>query len=406
MIKSFSLGAALLFTTLVNVESKPYFVVFGDETSDIGNNETYVFGFPTWHSRPSSGPMWNEYLAHYNNYTLINFALPGSVSNLTNLLANEPKGDQYVNSATQFQNYGSVFGNRLNKTAIQSDIAVIQLGFNDLYMSNLPFNSKSVDTNFVNSISSSLLMHADIAYSFGYRNLVVTDIQSIDKMPIAQKYNAQDVENFKNHVDALNEKLRSGVSSYISSKKSELKSFKIFSLNDFYNAATSQDVIKALNLTSSTDSCYPVASTAVFKQACIDSDKIAYYGGTTLNTKLHALLGAAFAETLASSDFAINGTSLVSIIKKYNVTGAGAAVNFMYNKDSVKTGKLDVDEYNFAAAKNNSASLITTKNNDISTDGTDGKVTVNTSQQSSAIYSANLSGSAFALLCLLVAASF
>ncbi|OMH84374.1 hypothetical protein AX774_g2090 [Zancudomyces culisetae] len=182
-------------------------------------------------------------------------------------------------------------------------------------------------------------------------------------MPDAQRFSTQNIQNFSNYVNAVNLKTKLYALEYIKSKGSDMQSFKIVSLYDFYNAVTSQDVATALNLTLSTDSCYPVVPTAVIRQACLDSDKLAYFGATTLNTKLHALLGAAFTEAMTTNNLFISGTSLASIAQKYNVTGAGTTTNFLYGNTTAQTGTLNINEYNSTGIQENGAVLLSDENN-------------------------------------------
>ncbi|OMJ13366.1 Thermolabile hemolysin, partial [Smittium culicis] len=82
MMFSKLVSCSIVLALSVSAASKRL-IVFGDSLSDIGNVDRAKNVIPWVPGRFSNGPMWNEYLAYNNNYTLINYAYGGATCNNT-----------------------------------------------------------------------------------------------------------------------------------------------------------------------------------------------------------------------------------------------------------------------------------------------------------------------------------
>ncbi|PWA02715.1 hypothetical protein BB558_001146 [Smittium angustum] len=382
VLKSVILGSLMVATTL-SAGIKPQLVVFGDTLSDIGNIENVTFVVPWWNGHFSTGPIWNEYLAYYKNYTLVSYAIGGATSNNTfvNMLAQDNVTTSSV--PDQIVTYTGVFGGKYNTSALADDVVAIEIGANDFLRIALLLAGDEIDVPaFIDGLVSNIINSLQSLIEFGYRKLLVTDIPDFKTIPEVIAFGETVSFKIDEYVRAANTKLNVAAQKLATDNSESIDYVRVVSFYNTLSAVTKKNVADALSITVVDKECYPVANRTLIS-SCDNPDQYVFADLIHPTTTIQALLGAIFAEIIDNGSFNYTEANLLALIKEYNVTSAKSQTNFMYSSpDSAKTGKLVIDEYTIKQSIANAPALIRA-NNAASSNGTSGNSTSGNSTSTS-----------------------
>ncbi|PVU96649.1 hypothetical protein BB561_001047 [Smittium simulii] len=330
--------------------------------SDIGNSLNTT-NPARWFGRFSNGPVWNEYTCYYNNYTLINYAIEDSVTNHTifNVFGNVPQKSPSI--VDQIQNFTTTFKNAFNNRSIENDIAVIQLSLNDLSLyASLVKSNGLQDTNFVKKLVTSIYNSVNTLNSFGYKKIIVTDIPEIKYLPFKDMVDPQMVKIIQEMTPKINRLIFQTIVSYARSNRKDLDWIKTVSIDTMFQLSKKSSVTDALGITYSNIPCNNVSPTNVLISTCTDPDQYFFNDATSLSTKVHALIGAVFSQVINNTSFSYDPISIISLIPRFNITGAGSFNNFLYFANTSQTGMVNVSEYNFNSTLDSASNISNQKN--------------------------------------------
>ncbi|PVU86961.1 hypothetical protein BB559_006301, partial [Furculomyces boomerangus] len=363
VFKSVILGSLMAATTL-SASIKPQLVVFGDSLSDIGNIENSTRAAPRWNGHFSTGPLWNEYLAYYKNYTLVNYAIGGATSN--NTFVNLMTQGNYTNPSIldEIATYTDVFGGKYNASALVNDIAVVGIGANDfIYASKLLVANEINMVTFTDGVVSNIINTVQSLITFGYRKLLVADISDLKALPIFLPFGETGGSNVDKYVTTVNTKLTVATQRLATDNSKSVEYIRVVNLYKFLSVLTNKNVTDVLGITVIDKECYPVTENNTLISSCDNPDQYVFTDEVHPTTTVQALLGATFAEIIDNGSFNYTEANLLALIKEYNVTSAKSQTNFLYSSpDSAKTGKLVIDEYNIKQSIANAPALIKEKN--------------------------------------------
>ncbi|PWA01004.1 hypothetical protein BB558_002927 [Smittium angustum] len=376
---AFTLLASLSFFSLpvlAQATSKPSLIVFGDSLSDLNNRKYFTnqaYPVPLWYGHYSNGPVWNEYFSFFNSYSLINFAVGGAVSN-----------DSFVNSISganitlpsvndQISIFNKTFGNLYpNKTAIQNDIGIIEIGSNDINLSvsgiasgNITF--KEFSSGFIISITNA----AQSFIKMGYRKLIFIDIPDAQTIPSFAFIPAPLAPTIIDYIQRTNN-LISQTAKILNSQNSAVDYVRVFSFFDSFKALVNPQVTAALNITNTSDPCHVInANETELISSCSNPDQYLFIDGFHPHTRPHALLGAILSEFVKTQNFSLSTDVVLEIIKKYNISSISSTSNPLFFANSSATGILNINEYNVSNAIQNAKNIAQNKND---TPGTETKL--------------------------------
>ncbi|PVU94624.1 hypothetical protein BB561_002409 [Smittium simulii] len=358
-ISTFALLCIASYT--VPVASKPHLVVFGDSFSDNGNIPNTENSLTLWKGHFSDGPVWNEYLAYFNDYTLINYAYGGATSNDTSVIKFTGTSPRRPSVPSQISNFTSTFGGKFLPEAITQDIAVVEVGTNDINFGiELIVNNTIDKENYSDSIVSNILESVDRIRNLGYRKILVTTVPNLKTSPFILDYSISGRENASNFINLINEKLVLAINKRAyPNNNSEVN---IVDLDKILSLVTGQ-IGKELGIKVTDKRCYELADGKI-KSICPNSNEYMFKDEIHPTTKVHSFIASVFAEIIKNAEFKIDIESTLPLIAKYDLANANSLSNFMYYSDSYQTGKMKIESYNILRANINTRSIINTHNRD------------------------------------------
>ncbi|PWA00944.1 hypothetical protein BB558_003010 [Smittium angustum] len=311
---AFTLIATLsLFSlsTLAQATSKPSLIVFGDSYSDVNNKNyftNYTYPVPYWHGRYSNGPVWNEYFSLFNSYSLIKFAVAGAVSN--NSFVNSVSGANITLPSVnnQISIFNKTFGNLYpNKTAIQNDIEIIEIGSSDINFSVSMIASGNITfEEFSSGFTVSITKAAQDFIKMGYRKLVFIDIPDAQTIPSFVFIPAPLAPTIIDYIQKTND-LISQTAKILNSQNSAVDYVRLFSFFDSFKALVNPEVTAALNITNISDPCHIInANETELISSCSNPEQYLFIDGFHPHTRPHALLGAILSEFVKTQNFSLS----------------------------------------------------------------------------------------------------
>ncbi|PVU92952.1 hypothetical protein BB559_003524 [Furculomyces boomerangus] len=374
-IIAFTTSISLLAcTSLAQTQPNPHLIVFGNSLSDVNNRNVfseYVSPIPYWHGRFSNGPVWNEYLAYFSNYTLINFAVGGAVSNDTFVNSISGQNITLPSANDQVDLYQSVFGNLItNKTAIQNDIGVIEIGGNDALYSIPGMLTKNITfETFSTGYVYSVINAAQKFINLGYRKIIITDIPDLQLVPSFNIVPTSLAPTIMSYIQQTNALLSSAINILVS--KNSVDYVRLFSFYNYFRILANPTVASALNITNVSNPCYVVntVSNSVVS-SCTNSDQYMYIDTFHPETRPHAFFGAVANEFIKNQNFVLTTSSALQIIQNYNLSSISSVSNPLFIANSSTTGMLNINEYNISNAAKNAGFLVKVQNGTDNPNGT------------------------------------
>ncbi|OMJ26381.1 Phosphatidylcholine-sterol acyltransferase [Smittium culicis] len=356
--------ASLFLSSLALSANASKLVVFGNSLSDVWNKINFVdshFAVPYFFGRYASGPVWNEYLTHFNNYTLINYAVGGALSN--NTFINDIVGTNITlpSAMDQISMFQDVFSPLYtNKTDLKSDIAVVEIGGNDIfYSSALVLNNTVNPETFAKNMVDNIMSSANKLVDFGYVNIIVAQIPNLATSPFSKSLTVQQRDFLSALVVYANKLIAEKVASLDTTLQNSSGWAKVLELFDLFQLIVDEsDITKALNITVLDKECY-VTNEAEDKllSSCDNPDNHLYIDLYHPETRPHSLIGALASEMLGNSSFSLNKESTLYLISKYNISDFGYSKNALFTSTSNSTGFLNIKEFNITSSKSNAKSI-------------------------------------------------
>ncbi|PVU92736.1 hypothetical protein BB561_003638 [Smittium simulii] len=382
MLSNLSGVVALSLAASITVSAaKPHLVVFGNSLSDIGNVENLSTDIPYWNRRFSNGPVWNEYLAYFNNYTLINFAIGGATSNNTSVKKFTNKTVEIPSALEQIGLFSNTFGGKFEPSTMKDDIAVIEIGGNDLLSGVELEAALKIDVEaFASSVAGNIVDSVKIVKGLGYKKIIVTAVSDISDIPATSMLSESSSDNVSKYPTAINDKLDSLLNSEFSANNST-DFIRLINLNQVINIIA-DNFKDQLNITVTDEPCYVVSDSYKLLSVCNNSDNYVFTDSVHPSTKTHALLASIIAQAVNNTSFEINEKSVEPLISRYNLTNANSRSNFLYDSDSYSTGKVKIESYTIKSAILNANAIIATKNSQKNTSSDDENETNTTKSDS------------------------
>ncbi|OLY85684.1 Thermolabile hemolysin, partial [Smittium mucronatum] len=357
MFKFTALFAAL---GLAVSASENYLIVFGDSLSDIGNIVNNTSPVPYYPGRFSNGPVWNEYLAHTNDFTLINYAIGGANSN--NSFVECITGLNYTipSALDQITLFNQTFGGKFPVNSTRNDVVVLEIGNNDFLKTVSDLALESIDLDrFADGIVQSVVDGVSMLHKIGYRKFVVTDIPDLTATPsvlsLPQNYSG----NIDSYVTLTNKRLATQIAVLENTLKDDIDYIRTFELYKALDYITDNATAIALNITVTDKPCYEVVNNTLVS-SCANSDKYVFVDSVHPSTKVHALIAAAVSETLDNKNFTITRSNLWSLIDSYEIRLVSSTNNWLYSNFTNKS-ELIITEYNIEESQAKSEQIIEAK---------------------------------------------
>ncbi|OLY79775.1 Thermolabile hemolysin [Smittium mucronatum] len=340
--------------------SENYLVVFGDSLSDIGNAGNSASPVPYYPGRFCNGPVWNEYLSHTNGFTLINYAFGGANSNNTFIECITGTNATVPSAIDQIVMFNQTFGGKFPVNSTRDDVVVVEIGTNDFITAAGELATESVDLDqFADGLVQNIIDGVSMLYDIGYRKIVVTDIPDLSVTPLVRSLPQSASTNIDTYVALTNRRLAAQIAVLENSYKKDIDYIRVFEFYKALNIVADNATIAALNITVADQPCYVVENGTLIS-SCENSDKYLFVDSVHPSTKVHALVAAAFSETLDNRNFTITKPGLWGLIDSYELRLVGSNSNWLY-KDFTNKNELIVSEYNIEQAKAESEQIIDAK---------------------------------------------
>ncbi|OMH81976.1 GDSL esterase/lipase [Zancudomyces culisetae] len=353
--------------------TQPYLVVFGDSLSDNGNQ-----GKPPspdyWYGRYSNGPVWCEYFAHFNNYTVIDYAYAGATTvgyDKNGFLA--LKGSPTL--PRQVDMYVEAFSDKYKSGALENDIVAFQAGSNNIVNNiiNIIVGTADIQELAYDHISN-VTMALKKINTFGYKKFLVFGIPSIAHTPLVNSISSYPLGNeiisllsgkLNAVTDAFNNALNATVNTYNSKFPDEIDWMVYVDLYGLTQTLFTTDVIDNLLFKYPRTGCDIFNLFGKLVSSCVDSNDYGFMDNIHPSTRIHALLGIVVHKIIENPQFAISRDSLNELIVEYNLTEVSNTKNILFNNDTITTGKINVESYNIQSALDNIDKLVADKNKSV-----------------------------------------
>ncbi|OLY81389.1 Thermolabile hemolysin [Smittium mucronatum] len=358
--KNLLLSAA--FSLSVVAEYKDYLIVFGNSFSDIGNRNDFKYTVPWWNNRYSSGPVWDEYLASYNNYTLVNFAVGGAASNNTFLQSLVGVNVIYPSLLDQVSMYTETFKGLYTNNDLKNDVVAVEIGTNDILNSHDFIVNNTVNMQvFTDGVVLNTIAGINNLIEFGYRKILVANVPDIARMPNYVGSSQADLDVINDFVVQINTKLAGNLTYLQETSQNNIDYIRIVPFYETLDVLHDQTVSQAMKTTYLTESCYNIFNNGTYS-ACTDPDDYTYIDGVHITTRAHSLLAAVFAQIISNPTFKVTKESLISLISQYNVDQVTIKNNYLFSGSFIGSEGVEIIEYNIKNATSNAQSIAANKN--------------------------------------------
>ncbi|PVU95989.1 hypothetical protein BB561_001454 [Smittium simulii] len=337
-----------LLTFMAGAMSKnPHLVVFGDSLSDVGNRGSQNKIIPYFGNRLSDGPLWNEYVAHKNNFDIINFAHSGSASNNTNVSSFTGSWVGVPALADQVDKFINSMKTNVTRKDIKNDIAVIQIGANDFYyalkqMDKSAFKAVWYSNNVVNSIvqSSNKLMQ------FGFRKVLLVNVPDLKAIPGVKKAAGKFATGLDLFVTLTNLRLEQ-FSKAIAEKN--FRGFKWLRILNYYDLTNiimkNDDPKKTFGFVNYDVGCNQMIDKKTLS-TCSSPDQYFFMDDSHPSARVHAITGTVANEIINNDNFKMDTKSVYDLYIKNNMFKVNTTFSPIFNNDSLDTGNVNVTEFN------------------------------------------------------------
>ncbi|PVV05241.1 hypothetical protein BB560_000242 [Smittium megazygosporum] len=343
------------FAFTSGASTQPRLVVFGTSLSDNGNTNL-TSPVPWWNHHYSNGPIWGEYLAYYNKYTLLDFAYYGAVSDNVFVQAYTGAVVRVPSLRRQVAIYNQTIYPHYKKEDIANDIAVIEMGSNDIIKAASQIATSRININaYLSRLLSNVISAARKLANIGHRNIFVTNIPDLVSIPIIKMLPGVYTNNIRSAISSYNTELQNSIEKF-KFPNSEQGNITLVDLYSFFESSMG-DFAKQLNVTTAS-SCYIPVGIFLFS-ACSNSDSFYFISDGHPSTRVNALFAALFSEIISDHSFDISTDSLKGLIGKYNILSASSKSNFLYKSKDKNNSGLNISSYTARSVIKNVKSIYT-----------------------------------------------
>ncbi|PVU93458.1 hypothetical protein BB559_003271 [Furculomyces boomerangus] len=349
----------LLSTTFA---ANKYFVVFGDNLSDIGNRKASSKSIDYFHGRFSNGPLWNEYTAYHNNYTLISYANSGATSNNTLSNTFNKKGIKISSMSDQIDSFIKNFSANMTNKLVKKDIVALEIGQNDFY-----YGLDQIDRSafksvwYTGAIVETLVNNIDKLIDFGFKKILLFNIPDMKNIPGVKKEAGEFSKGLDLFVTLTNLRITQNVR--VINKRSS-KSFdwvKVLNYYDLQNMMLNDKNPKKTYGFINTDKECNAEDKDGNVAPCKNPDQYLFFDSFNPSTRAHAITGAVVAEMIENPKFELNNESLFDVYNKYKVFETTSQSNPLFKNNTETTGDLNIKELTIKDTVANTTSIINEK---------------------------------------------
>ncbi|OMH79411.1 Anther-specific proline-rich protein APG [Zancudomyces culisetae] len=377
-------------------------VVFGNSLSDIGNAnpQPKPNTVPWWNGRFSNGPVWNEYLAKWNNYTLINYAVGGATSNNTSVQIFDNVTITVPDAFQQIDTFNATFGGKFSEDVLSNDIAAVEIGGNDVLDGITGLFSGTINVEeYSNAISRNIGAAVSNLVGIGYKRLLVSNIPDISLIPVALTAPEIARAALNAFVNATNAQTEYILGQIAQNESLGVKSIQVLDFFTILQKFQDPAISTALGITNTTAPCHVEDASGVVISSCEDSDAYAFMNSVHPTTRAHSLVGAIASTMLNDGDFKITTESLLDLISKYKLKDISSLKNPLYNDDTYTTGVTNLPSFDIKTSQANATEIVdaaneSASNSTSSTTSSSSKSSSSSSSSSSSKSSTSAAGSA------------
>ncbi|PVV05289.1 hypothetical protein BB560_000196 [Smittium megazygosporum] len=337
----------LAMATVSVAAKKSYMVVFGDSLSDIGNRGTKGQVIPYFSGRFSDGPLWNEYVAAKNNYTLLNFAYAGSVSNNTLVKDFAKKDVKFPSLAQQVDTFINSLAANVTKKDMRNDLAVIQIGTNDFYY-GIDMMDKSAFRSvwYANSVVNNIVTAANKLMVFGFRRILIVNVPDLKVIPEIKKTAGKFTQGLDLFVNLTNLRLEEYAKAV---NDRNFRGFHWVRVLNYYDLTglimNNEDPKKNFGFINFNVGCNQIVNNNTLS-TCSQPDQYFFMDPSYPSARVHAITGAVANEVISDDSFKMNLKSVFDLYTKNELFKVNSTFSPLFNNNSLTTGKIDVEELN------------------------------------------------------------
>ena len=268
---------------------------FGDSLSDNGNVFAATGGqFPPfpYQQRFSNGPVWVEYLASKLNLSLSDFAFGGATTGTQNTIELVPNAPSLFPGLQQ--QIGGFVANPQNVDP--NGLYVLWAGANDYLPTEskffTPFQEPSTTVSNLSSAVTSL-------FNFGARNILVTNLPDLGKLPLTRKIDQQ-IPGTAQGFNALTQEHNAALTTTLGGLSSSLKGINLISFD--VNSAFNQVLANPgqFGFTNTTDPCFQPNPLSLCSLDPKEQNKSFFWDDFHPTTATHKVIGDFAFETIAA----------------------------------------------------------------------------------------------------------
>ncbi|OLY81883.1 Thermolabile hemolysin [Smittium mucronatum] len=349
----------------VSSMNQGFLIVFGDSYSSVGNRENVPSFYADWFTRYSNGPVWDEYVAFNDDYTLINFATGGALTNNSYIGSQTGVYLPYNDLVDQVAIYEDAFSGKYLQSSLQNDVVVIQIGSNDIFSGYEKILDGSINQEiYFNNTISTINSQLESLMEFGYKNFVLFDVSYFPILPALTFYDQDIIDALDNYTKSLNDKLEVARASLEAQYSNKINYIRSVSLYDIFKTLNTVDLKQLLNITAVYNPKLPILTNVTYVTQN-DSDDYLFSGIFNPTTRVHALIASIFSETIKTGSVSINKDVLEKLVCDYDLIQINSYNNPLYTSNSSKTGIINVKEYTVESTLQNVGRLAAIKNSQV-----------------------------------------
>ncbi|OLY82624.1 hypothetical protein AYI68_g3250 [Smittium mucronatum] len=321
--------------------------------------------YADWYTRFSNGPVWDEYAAFNDDFTLINFAVGGALTNNSFVGSQTGFYHPYTDFVGQVAIYEDTFSGKYLQSSLKNDVVVIQSGSNDIFLAFDKILDGSVNLeSYFDGIVSNIISELESLIEFGYKNFVIFDIPYFSILPALSSLDQNTLDALDTYIQTVNAKLEAARTALHSQYIYKIDYIRTVSLYDIFKTLSAVDLKQLLNIKAVYNPKVSIGADIKYV-AQSDSDDYLYVDMANPSTRVHALIASVFSETLKKGTISINEKVLEELVSEYDLIQINSYNNYLYTSNSSNTGIINLKEYTIDSTLQNVGRLVAIKNSQV-----------------------------------------